>query len=146
MPIIVSTPVDMIQEAEQLGEIIIRSEVFHEYIEAKQKMESNEEAQRLIADFLKWKQAYEEVERFGKYHPDYKEITKNVRKAKRAMDVHEVVAHFRKTERELEQLLHEIAKEIAHAVSPAIKVPNGNPFFDSACGTGCASGGSCGCR
>ncbi|MEH7107983.1 YlbF family regulator, partial [Bacillus sp. JJ1764] len=31
------------------------------------------------------------------------------------------------------------------AVSENIKVPTGNPFFDSGHGSGCGSGGSCGC-
>lgn len=146
MATIVSTPVDLIEEAVQLGEIIIESQVFQEYTLAKQTLEEDEEAQQLIANFLKWKEQHEEVTRFGKYHPDYKTVTNSIREAKRAMDMHESVATFRKKERELESLLHEIAKEIAHAVSPSIKVPSGNPFFDSSCGTGCGSGGSCGCR
>ena len=46
----------------------------------------------------------------------------------------------------LQEVLDEISFIVAQAVSPHIKTPGGNPFFESGCSSGgCGSGGSCGC-
>ena len=59
------------------------------------------------------------------------------------MDLDEHVAQFRRAENALQSLLDEISVIVGHSVSEQIKVPTGNPFFDSS--GGCGSGGSCGC-
>ena len=96
---------------------------------------------------MKIKEQYEDVQRFGKYHPDYKTITRQVRDVKREVDLHATIAAFKKAENELQKLLDEISVILGQAVSEHVKVPTGNPFFDtgSSCGGGCGSGGSCGC-
>jgi len=93
------------------------------------------------------KELYADVQRFGRYHPDYKEIMIKTRERKREMDLDENVANFRRAETELQTLLDEISLIIGRSVSEHIKVPTGNPFFDSgsSCGGGCGSGGACGC-
>ncbi|TLS37652.1 YlbF family regulator [Pseudalkalibacillus caeni] len=133
-------------EAEELGKMISESEIAFQYRQAKSKLKNDREAQRLIGEFIKLKDLYEEVQRFGRYHPDFLSITTRVREAKRDMDMHQTVAEYRQAEREMEDLLNEVSKLIAGEVSPMIKVPTGNPFFDKqGCGGGCGSGGSCGC-
>ncbi|GAE29125.1 YlbF family regulator [Halalkalibacter hemicellulosilyticus] len=137
--------IELLDGADELAKAVIESDVYHEYIEAKQKLEKDVEAQKRISAFNHMKDQYEDVQRFGKYHPDYDEISANIRKAKRAVDLTDTVVEFKKAERELESLLNEISGIIAHSVSKTIKVPTGNPFFDSmSCSGGCASG-SCGC-
>ncbi|MFB4162534.1 YlbF family regulator [Alteribacillus sp. JSM 102045] len=146
MTAVLSTAVDLLDESALVGQIVLQSEVFIHYKEARQRMASDKKAQHLIAEFADCKDKYDEVQRFGKYHPDYKTISKQVRQIKRELDLHEPIADFKKAEKELEKLLNEICAEIAGAVSPSIKVPTGNPYFDNAsCGGGCGSGGSCGC-
>ena len=136
----------ILDQAEELGFLIKDSEVAHEYHEAKRQLSKNREAQRLIKRFTEMKELYDEVQRFGRYHPDFMTITVKVREAKRDMDLHEAVAAFKKAETELEGLLVEVCSLLAGEVSPSIKVPSGNPFFDNqSCGGGCGSGGSCGC-
>ncbi|UCZ51850.1 YlbF family regulator [Bacillus shivajii] len=140
------TNVDVLQEALEFGEIITSSEVFDKYIQSKEELEKSEEAQHLIKHFQTLKEKYDEVQRFGKYHPDFRTVTKEVREWKRKLDTHDAIVEFKQAEEELYQLLVEISQLIANAVSPQIKVPTGNPFFDQdGCGGGCGSGGSCGC-
>lgn len=101
-----------------------------------------------IRQFIRIKEQYEEVQRFGRYHPDYKEVTRKTRAYKREVDMDQNVAAFRRAEMDLQSLLDEISLLLASAVSENIKVPTGNPFFEtkSACSTGgCGSGGGCGC-
>ncbi|MBU9720468.1 MULTISPECIES: YlbF family regulator [Bacillaceae] len=142
------TNVDVLQQAYDFGEIVTSSEIFHKYIDAKRSLTVNNEAQLLIKEFTVIKEKYEEVQRFGKYHPDFSKVTKDVREMKRKVDTHPVVVDFKKTEDDLHQLLVEVSQIIANAVSSQIKVPTGNPFFDTAtsCSGGCGSGGSCGCK
>lgn len=141
------TNVDILQETYNFGEIITSSEVFQLYIEAKHDLEQDKEAQAMISNFKKMKEKYDEVQRFGKYHPDFRQVTKDVRELKRDLDTNTQIADFKKAETELESMLTEVSLLVANAVSSQIKVPTGNPFFDTAssCGGGCGSGGSCGC-
>ncbi|MGJ9381294.1 regulator [Salipaludibacillus neizhouensis] len=141
------TDINILQESHQFSEIILESDTFNDYVDLKQQVQSNKEAQTMLRHFRSLKESYDEVQRFGKYHPDFKKITKEVREYKRELDTHPLIAEYKNAEKELENLLNEVSQIIALAVSPQIKVPTGNPFFDqaSSCSGGCGSGGSCGC-
>lgn len=141
------TTTDIIAESLVLAEMILHSEQFKQYEAAKSTLRRDIYAQEQIWEFNKRKDEFEEVQRFGKYHPDYHRISKEVRELKRKIDLYEPIASFKKSEKQLEELLNEVSLLIAHAVSKTIKVPTGNPFFDSmSCSGGCGSGGKCGCK
>lgn len=132
--------------AEQIAKMIMQSNIADNYMNCLYNVKNNNETQRKIREFSKMKEQYEDVQRFGKFHPDYKTIRTAIRELKREMDLDESVAEFRKAENDLQSLLDEVSVLIGHAVSEHIKVPTGNPYFDnlSSCG-GCNSGGKCGC-
>ncbi|MFC0558728.1 YlbF family regulator [Halalkalibacter alkalisediminis] len=137
---------ELIDHASDLGQAVIQSETYLAYLEAKKELQADTVAQGRIRKFNQMKDQYEEVQRFGKYHPDYDRVSSDIRKIKREVDLTVTVATFKKAERELESLLIEICEVIARSVSDAIKVPTGNPFFDNmSCSGGCSSGGGCGC-
>jgi cell fate (sporulation/competence/biofilm development) regulator YlbF (YheA/YmcA/DUF963 family) len=142
------TDVNILQEADQFSEMIVSSDVFQHYIQIKQEVQHDKEAQVMLEDFQALKEKYAEVQRFGKYHPDFRETSSAVREFKRKLDTHPLISAYKTAEKELENLLNEISQTIAFAVSKDIKVPTGNPFFDQAtsCSGGCGSGGSCGCN
>ncbi|MGX4669120.1 YlbF family regulator [Cerasibacillus sp. JNUCC 74] len=133
----------MLDRSEQLSNMIIHSEVMEAYRQSQKELKEDEHAQKLIRAFLKIKKDYEEIQRFGRYHPDYNTIMKEVRKAKREMDMHEKVASFKVAERNLQQLLDDISEFVAHSVSEQIKVPREGALLTGGCG--CGSGGGCGC-
>ncbi len=135
--------VQLLEFAEDLAKMVLESEIAEQYEVCLYKMKHNQETQRKIQRFVKLKELYEEVQRFGKYHPDYKKVMTQIRESKREMDLDPQVAEFKVAENDLQNLLDEISKAIGGAVSKQIKVPTGNPFFDG--GHGCGSGGSCGC-
>ncbi|MCF6410442.1 YlbF family regulator [Pseudalkalibacillus salsuginis] len=138
--------IEILDGADELASVIVNSDIGQEYKEAKKKLREDKEAQKLIDEFSKMKEKYEEVQRFGKYHPDYKTVSTDIRVLKREIDLNETVAAFKRAEKELEGLLNEICGVLAGQVSKNIKVPTGNPFFDNmSCGGGCGSGGACGC-
>ncbi|MCT8139048.1 YlbF family regulator [Anaerobacillus sp. CMMVII] len=141
------TQTDILAQSFTLAEMIIQSQQFKQYEAAKSALRRDIDAQEMIWEFNKRKDEFEEVQRFGKYHPDYSRVSKEVRELKRKLDLYEPIALFKKSEKELEELLNEVSLIVAHSVSKTIKVPTGNPFFDSmSCSGGCASGGGCGCK
>ncbi|AXI31179.1 regulator [Priestia megaterium] len=139
--------VELLDESDHVANMVLQSDVAENYRQCLYRLNKDSHAQALIAEFVKIKEQYEDVQRFGKYHPDYKTITRQVRDVKRQVDLHTTIAAFKKAENELQKLLDEISVILGQAVSEHVKVPTGNPFFDtgSSCGGGCGSGGSCGC-
>src|SRR5699024_711970 len=87
--------VQILDQTDHLIDMIKQSDVMGEYECALKQLEENEEAQSLIRSFKHIKEHYEDVQRFGRYHPDYQEIMKNVRSSKRKMDMNEYVAKFK---------------------------------------------------
>ncbi|GAF22236.1 MULTISPECIES: YlbF family regulator [Shouchella] len=138
--------VELLNASDELASIILQSELFSQYIEARDRLNQDKEAQYKIERFTTLKVSHEEVQRFGKYHPDFKTVSADIRVAKRELDRDESIVQFKKAETELEDLLNELSGVLASTVSPSIKVPTGNPFFDSmSCSGGCGSGGGCSC-
>lgn len=118
---------------------LVKSDVFHSYQQAKQTMYQDNEVQASALAFRRAKEEFEQIERFGKFAPDYKEKQRALRKAKRALDVKEEVAEFRFSENDVQGILDEMCMTIAHQVSEEIKVDAGSPFFttSSGCGGNC---------
>lgn len=139
--------IELLDQAEELAKMIIKSEIVKHYVDCYHKLKNNKHAQEKIQAFISVKQNYEEVQRFGIYHPDYRSVMNQVRAIKRQMDLDEDVANFKRAENDLQMLLDEISGIIGHAVSEHIKVPTGNPFFEqlSACSGGCSSKNGCAC-
>ncbi|MEH7255490.1 YlbF family regulator [Neobacillus niacini] len=141
-----SERVELLEYAESLAQMVLESDVVEQYQICLYKMQNSKETQEKIKRFVNLKDIYEEVQRFGKYHPDYKRVMSQIREYKREMDLDQYVADFKLAETDLQYLLDEISMHVGGAVSKNIKVPSGNPFFDNGShGTGCGGGGSCGC-
>lgn len=134
----------LLDEASGLAEMVIDSDTAEHYRACKHTLQHDEEAQALIDRFAKLKEKHEEVQRFGRYHPEFKAVTTEVGDLKRELDLNDTIAEFKKAEEEMENLLNELSQIIAYSVSPQIKVPSGNPFFDKM--GGCGAGGACGCH
>jgi cell fate (sporulation/competence/biofilm development) regulator YlbF (YheA/YmcA/DUF963 family) len=137
--------IELLENAEALAGMILESDVVEHYQLCLYKLKNNKVTQRKISRFVSLKELYEEVQRFGKYHPDYKRVMTEIRESKREMDMDPLVAEFKLAENDLQALLDEVSMLVGGAVSKHIKVPTGNPFFESSHGSGCGGGGSCGC-
>ncbi|MGM9925254.1 MAG: YlbF family regulator [Bacillus sp. (in: firmicutes)] len=140
--------VEILQSADELAQMIVDSEIGEQYLISLYKLQHDAEAQTKIKAFAEMKDRFEEVQRFGRYHPDYKYVNLETRNRKRELDLHPTVAAFKVAENKLQEVLDQISGIIARSVSQHIKTPAGNPFFESESGCasgGCGSGGSCGC-
>ena len=112
---------NILDHSEALSRMILDSEDMHAYQEAKYALDHDKEAQQLIQAFIDIKEHYEDVQRFGRYHPDYNQIMKSVRSTKREMDMNDKVAAFKIAERNIQKLLDEVSSFIALSVSEDIK-------------------------
>lgn len=139
--------IQLLDASDELSEAILHSETLENYYEKYRTLKSSSTSMDKIYKFNALKELYEEVQRFGRYHPDYSRVMNEIRETKRDMDMDPNVAQFRVAENELQQLLDEVSSLIGHAVSENVKIPTGNPFFDSqsGCSGGCGSGGGCSC-
>lgn len=135
---------ELIMQSHDLSTMINQSREVEEYLFAKRQMEQDEEARRLLAEFDKKKRLFEDVQRFGKYHPDYDKISTEVRQLKRSIELLDSVQSFKRAEDKLDTLLYHVSRTIADSVSETIKVPSNNPFLEAKA-SGCGTGGSCGC-
>ncbi|WP_010649514.1 YlbF family regulator [Oceanobacillus massiliensis] len=136
--------VNILDRSENLGKMVMKSDIMEKYRSTRKALDDDKEAQKLIKAFSNMKEQYDDVQRFGRYHPDYYDIMKNVRSTKREMDMNDKVAAFKVAERNLQKLLDEISQFVAKSVSEQIKAPqDGAALTDSGCG--CGSGGACGC-
>ena len=134
----------ILDEIENLSDMIVQSDVYQTYQYAKDNLENDDEAHLLYQAFLKSKDQYDDVMRFGKYHPDYKRIMMETRQRKRAYELLPVVMEYKTKEVALQDLIDEVLTKIAFAVSENVKIEAGNPFFQTG-HNGCATGGSCNC-
>ncbi|MBD7942824.1 MULTISPECIES: YlbF family regulator [Psychrobacillus] len=140
--------VDIMDHSDLLCTMVLSSEQFYHYLDAHRAVYTKPELVREINYFTRLKDQYEEVQRFGKYHPDYSRVMKDIRVTKRNLDMVDEVAALRVAENELQDLLDEVSLIVGKSVSEGVKVPVSNPFFassSSSCGSGCGSGGSCSC-
>src|SRR5699024_12567309 len=103
--------------------MINHSDVMHQYKEANNAMKEDEEAQRLIRAFSHMKDQYDDVRRFGHYHPDYHTNMTEVRSTKRQMDMHDTVAALKRQERKTQRFSNKISERIADRASEHNKLP-----------------------
>lgn len=139
---------NIMDEGDSLTQMILSSEQVERFKEAYFAVYTDDLLRRQIAAFSQLKEQYEDVQRFGKYHPDYQQVMKSIRVQKRALDMNDRVATLKLAENDLQDLLDEVSLLIGKTVSESVKVPVSNPFFAAAssCSTGsCGTGGSCGC-
>lgn len=128
-------------QIEKLVTAILASNSTKSYQEAKKKLDNSVSVQEKKQSFIRAKEAFEQMEQYGSFAPDFKEKQRTVRKAKRVLDLTEEVAEFRMAEMTIQTILDTISLAIARTVSEEVKVATGNPFFEKVQKAGC--GGSC---
>ncbi|TDM03919.1 YlbF family regulator [Macrococcus carouselicus] len=131
---------NVLDKADELNRLILESMRYQQYREDQLELQQNREVDELRRQVLRLKERYDEVMRFGRYHPDYMETLLATRRAKKAYDMHPVVAKAKKSEMELQTLLDEVLVIVSRAISTEVKVESGNPFFttEHSCSGGCS--------
>lgn len=134
---------DFIQIDTQIDEVvqaIHESRTYKDYIDFSHKLYADEEVAHLMAQFKQKKAAFEKIEAYGKYAPDFRQTQREAQRAKRKLDLHPVMTEFRFAETSFQGLLDELCLGLANDISETIKVDAGNPFFEKrnhTCGGHC---------
>lgn len=127
-------------QIDKLVTSICQSKIVQTYQFAKEQMDTAEDVRVLKKQFLDSKEVFEQISAFGKYAPDYRTTQRELRKNKRALDLHPQVAEYRALENDVQTILDDVCISLAQVISEDIKVDAGNPFFTKHSG-GC--GGNC---
>ncbi|MDR6225268.1 YlbF family regulator [Desmospora profundinema] len=118
---------EILLEAYQLADHINECKEVKQYLELKQRIEKDDEAQRLIAGFRRKKDRFEEAQRFGHFHPDYHAAKKEAEAFLKEMEKHPLIGRYLEAEEQVDRLLSEVSRTLAQAVSDSIKVPINDP-------------------
>ncbi|WP_232330819.1 MULTISPECIES: YlbF family regulator [Thermoactinomyces] len=118
---------EILLAAYRLADQINNSQEVQHYLECKKRMEEDPEAQKMIREFQKLKDRYEEAQRFGIFHPNYHEAKEAALSYQKKLRQYPVVRDCFEAEERLDQLLHAVSLTIARSVSPSIKVPGNDP-------------------
>lgn len=122
---------EILLDAYHLADQINESDEVKHYLRLQQELQQSHEAKKLIEQFQKAKELYEETQRFGIFHPDYQEAKEKVKNTYEKLQTHPLIGSFLEAEDRLDQLLYQVSVTIAHAVSKSIKVPtNGIKLVD----------------
>ena len=97
---------------------------FKRLMELQQQLDENEQLQQLITAFQKTNIKYEEVRKYGKYHPDLKDVQKQFQQAKSNLYSHPLIVEYKQLEQQIQKQLDTISKTIATSISNKIKYPN----------------------
>lgn len=147
MSILEATALDMsaiILQAYELGDSINDSSDVADFLYWKNLFETDLEVKQLLVALAKKKELFEECQRFGHFHPDYHSALGQLEHFQQQMDQNEIVRRYKLAEENLDDLLYNVSRTIAYAVSESIKVPGNNPLEGSDCSTGgCSTGGGC---
>ena len=118
---------EILMEAYQLADRINDSEEVKRYLRLKERLDSDPEVRRLIGEFRRKKEKFEEAQRFGHFHPDYHAAKEDAESFQEKMARHPLVAEFLEAEEKLDRLLAEVSRTIARAVSESVRVPVNDP-------------------
>jgi len=114
---VITTTYELVDEIKDLKE-------YKRFIELGKMIEKDEDVKELVHQFMKQRDKYEEAQKYGKYHPDLKQIQISFAKAKENLYTHKIVIEYKKIEKQIQEILNTISKELAQSVSNKIKHPN----------------------
>lgn len=114
----------ILENTYELVDEIKQEKSYLRLLELKSIIASNEDLKNLIATFNKVKIKYDDVIKYGKYHPDLKKVQQELSKTKEILYSNDIISEYKKVEKEIQKNLDLISSEIAKSVSNKIKHPN----------------------
>jgi cell fate (sporulation/competence/biofilm development) regulator YlbF (YheA/YmcA/DUF963 family) len=93
-------------------------------LELKKILENDPGIIDLLERFNICKTKFEDVSKYGKHHPDLKKVQLELASLKTDVFTNEVIAEYKKLEKQIQKMLDDVSRKIAKSVSPKIKFPN----------------------
>ena len=98
---------------------IMESDEFKELLEIKELIAKT--IPEILENFQRAKEKYEEVQKYGTYHPDYRNVKLELVKAKEALYTNNLVIRYKELEKKIQEKLNIAANQIASAISSNVK-------------------------
>ncbi len=98
---------------------IMESVEFKELLSVKEEIAIK--IPKLLEDFKKAKEKYEEVSMYLTYHPDYRKVKLELVRAKEALYTNQLVIRYKELEKKIQEKLNIASQEIVKAISNNIK-------------------------
>lgn len=136
---------EIMDSLDSLNDMVMNTEEYKNYCKYKGLLDTDDEVRNMIKHFARLKEGFIDVERFGKYHPDFSSKRREINQYKKMLDMHPIIMEYRRAEFQLQSLLDEILFIVGQSVSPHANIVSSNPFFSNSSNSGCATGGSCSC-
>ena len=108
-------------QAYELAEAIRNSDLFQTYKRLQVELTEDPEMNALMEQFKKKQEAFEEVNRFGSYHPDFGRVKKAYQDIKIELMKHHKFKHFKRIEKELETTIFQIEEALQQLVDVSNK-------------------------
>lgn len=102
--------------ATDLAQAITESETYQSFQTCQAQLMSDSTFLNLQDLFMKAQSQFEEVSRFGQYHPDYNRVKKDYQEAKINLMAYEPFRLYKTLEKELDQLVFSIENAIQTAL------------------------------
>ena len=115
---------EIIEKTYELADEIKAKSSYKRLLELKKIIDSDEGIKELVLTFQKLNIEYEEVSKYGKYHPDLKKVQKEFSEAKTVLYTNDAVKEYKALEKALQSDLDEISATLATTISKKIKHPN----------------------
>jgi len=115
---------EQINKVYELIDDIKQSDVYKQLVDLNRIIKESTEIQEKQQAFLKLRNKYEAVKKYGKYHPDLERVQNEFSKAKETLYNIDEVKRYKKNEKELQKVLDQISIQLGQSVSSLIPVPN----------------------
>jgi len=119
---------NILEKVHLLAEQILISEEFLRYEAFKRKLQSDFFANKLLLKFSKIKEEFLEAQRFGVFHPDFHSFKEKAYKCREELLTNDLILQYFKAEEDLDNLLYEVSKILAAAISDDILVLGNKPL------------------
>lgn len=108
---------------ELIDEIKAKKE-YQRLLELNEVIKKNDKIKELINDFNKAKIKYDEVIKYGKYHPDLKQTQINLKEKKETLYENDIMKEYKSLEKQIQKELDIISIKLSQTISKKIKHPN----------------------
>ena len=114
----------VINRVYDLVDEIKSKEEYKRLLELKKILDNDPLIKNLLDEFNKCKIKFEEVSKYGKYHPDLKKVQLELAEIKAEVFTNEIISEYKLLEKRIQKILDDVSRQIAQSVSPKIKFPN----------------------
>ncbi|MGL5550279.1 MAG: YlbF family regulator, partial [Culicoidibacterales bacterium] len=112
------------QQLEAFLTVLAKNENYENLQRLSHEIDCDQIVQPLIIEFEQAKLAFEQAQRFGKYHPDYQAYQRRFAQAKRELDLNPKIQAYKQAHKLVQALLNQMSIALGTAISPNLVVPS----------------------